>query len=285
MLDTDSIPRKTGVIGLGVMGRALADNLYRDGRLAASWNRTSTPQAPAWQSDISELAARADMLLIVVTDDVAVDAVLERLLPALESRHLVIQCSTVRPASNQRFTESVTNAGAAFVEALIAGSKPAAENRLIQFYMGGAEPDIKRAQPLLQTLGAGCVHVGAVGMASSAKLATNLYLAIQIAGLAECYAYARDSGLDDDAVFTVLRNNITWNKMAEFKEPKLRQQDFSQQFSIANMLKDVRLALDTAPDRRLLVLLQAAERQYQAAVDAGYGEDDMIAIYRLLHSR
>lgn len=275
---------RVAVLGLGIMGRALAANLEQDGHLAASWNRTPHPDAPHFTASLERLAADSDILLIVVTDDQAVAEVLERLLPLLEPRHTVVQASTVTPAGNRRFVDRVAVTGAAFLEALIAGSKPAAENRQIIFYTGGETATVEHIDPLLRTLAANTVHVGAIGAASTAKLATNLYLAIQIAGLAECYAYARYSGLDDEAIFAVLRNNITWNKMAEFKEPKLRQQDFSPQFSITNMLKDVRLALDTAADRQLFVLLQAAERQYQAAVDAGYGEEDMIALYRLVAS-
>lgn len=271
-----------GLIGLGIMGRALATNLEDDGHLAASWNRTPSPTAPRVCDSLAQLAAASRTLMIVVTDEAAVEAVLNDLLPVISGQHIVIQASTVSPAANQRFSEQVSATGATFVEALIAGSKPAAEKRQIIFYTGGDNATVEAVDPLLRTLAANSVHVGPVGDASAAKLATNLYLAIQIAGLAECYAYARDSGLDDDAIFKVLCNNITWNKMAEFKEPKLRQQDFSPQFSINNMLKDVRLALDTARDTSLLVMLQAAEGRYQAARDAGFGDDDMIALYRLI---
>lgn len=273
---------RVGVIGLGIMGQALAANLEKDGHLAASWNRSPRPQAPRFTDSFARLATDSDIILIVVTDDQAVSEILAALLPELESRHTLIQCSTVTPDANRRFAEQSKAAGIAFVEALIAGSKPAAENRQIMFYTGGDTDIIEYIDPLLRTLAANTVQVGEVGAASAAKLATNLYLAIQIAGIAECYAYARQSGLDDEAIFTVLRNNITWNKMAEFKEPKLRQQDFSPQFSVSNMLKDIRLALDTCRDTSLMVMLQAAERQYQAAVYAGFGDEDMIAIYRLI---
>lgn len=273
---------RVGVIGLGIMGQALAANLENDGHLAASWNRSPRPQAPRFTDSLARLAADSDIILIVVTDDQAVSEILTALLPALESRHALIQCSTVTPAANRHFADQAHAAGVAFAEAMIAGSKPAAENRQIMFYTGGNPDILNRIDPLLRTLAANTVQVGAVGTASTAKLATNLYLAVQIAGIAECYAYARQNGLDDEAIFTVLRNNITWNKMAEFKEAKLRQQDFSPQFSVNNMLKDVRLALETCHDASLMVLLNAAERQYQAAVDAGFGEEDMIAIYRLV---
>jgi len=271
-----------GLIGLGIMGRALATNLENDGHLATSWNRTPSPTAPRVCDSLAQLAAASRTLMIVVTDEAAVESVLNDLLPVISGQHIIVQASTVSPAANQRFSEQVSATGATFVEALIAGSKPAAEKRQIIFYTGGDNAAVEAVDPLLRTLAANSVHVGPVGDASAAKLATNLYLAIQIAGLAECYGYARDSGLDDDAIFKVLRNNITWNKMAEFKEPKLRQQDFSPQFSINNMLKDVRLALDTARDTSLLVMLQAAECRYQAARDAGFGDDDMIALYRLI---
>jgi 3-hydroxyisobutyrate dehydrogenase-like beta-hydroxyacid dehydrogenase len=273
---------RAGVFGLGIMGRAIAGNLEADGLLAASWNRTPQPDFPRFRPDPADVVKAADLLFIIVTDARAVAVILDRIEPLLEARHLIIQCSTVEPAKDIEFAARAGRRGADFIEAMIAGSKDAAIARKIVFYTGGDAESIARAEPALRALSAERVHVGAIGKASAVKLATNLNLAIQIAALCESYFFARRAGLSDAEFFSVLRHNITWNRMAEFKEPKFRARDFSPQFSVKNMLKDVRLTLAVHADDYTLPLLQATERIYARAVEAGLGDEDMIALYRLL---
>src|SRR3990172_8982397 len=137
------------------------------------------------------------------------------------------------------------------------------------FYTGGDQEVLTRVEPVLSVLSDKRVHVGAVGMASVAKLAMNLNLAIQVQALCESYAYAKSMGLNDDQYFTVLRNNTGWNGLCEVKEPKLRNQEFSPEFTVKNMLKDIRLALQTDCTDRGMALLQKVESIYHEADTAG----------------
>jgi len=218
-----------------------------------------------------------------VRDDQAVADVLAQIEPALTGDHIIVQCSTVRPDSNREFKKRSEGKGVAFVEALIGGSKLAAINRKMIFYTGGDQEVLTRVEPVLSVLSDKRVHVGAVGMASVAKLAMNLNLAIQVQALCESYAYAKSMGLNDDQYFTVLRNNTGWNGLCEVKEPKLRNQEFSPEFTVKNMLKDIRLALQTDCTDRGMALLQKVESIYHEADTAGLGEEDMIALYKQIN--
>ncbi|MGH8120242.1 MAG: NAD-binding protein, partial [Gammaproteobacteria bacterium] len=115
------------------------------------------------------------------------------------------------------------------------------------------------------------------------KLAMNLNIALQIEALAESFAYAERAGIDADTFFNVLKNNTAWNRLSDVKEPRLRHKEFSAQFSVKNMLKDVRLALATEKTDHGLALLAAGEKIYARADENGLGNDDMISLYKLLN--
>ena len=270
------------VLGLGIMGQAIAQNLEEDGFLVASWNRTSRNDVPQFTADIKQVLNEARILLIVVTDGPAVSAVLNLIEPLLGKDHIVVQCSTVKPEENIAFSKQVASTKATFVEALLGGSKVAAVSRKLPFYVGGDVTAVKQIEPLLSGLASSIIHVGDVGMASVAKLAMNLNLAIQIEALCESYAYAISNGLSDDQYFEVLRNNTGWNFLAEYKEPKLRGRDYSPQFSVRNMLKDVKLALATDKTAQGLTLLKKTKDIYASGDEAGLGDEDMIALFKMI---
>ena len=262
------------------MGQALAQNLSEDGLLVASWNRTAKPDIPNFEPDIANAIQSASIVLIVVTDGTAVDELLTLVEPHLENNPIIVQCSTVKPDENIHFNQRITKTGAKFIEALLGGSEAAALARKLPIYFGGDKDTVSEVLPVFENLSSNCVHVGDVGTASVAKLAMNLNLAMQIEAMCESYAYATSNGLSDDQFFSVYKTNTGWNYLAEYKEPKLRQRDYTAQFSVKNMLKDVRLALSTDNTAHGMKLLQQTEKLYSAAVENGLGEEDMIALLK-----
>lgn len=273
----------TAVLGLGIMGQAIAENLDEDGLLAASWNRTPKSNAPKFLADIEEAVSVARILLILVSDGKAVANVIDLIAPILTKDHIVVQCATVKPEENLESKERVEAFGASFVEALIGGSQVAAIERKIPLYLGGSKAVVEDLEPLLAKISGKRIHVGKVGTASVAKLAMNLNLAIQVEALCESYAYAISNGLNDDQYFEVLRNNTGWNYLCEYKEPKLRKRDYTPQFSVKNMLKDVRLALETDKTDEGMTLLKKTEAIFATGEQSGLGEEDMIALYKMVH--
>lgn len=163
------------------------------------------------------------------------------------------------------------------------GSEVAAVQRKLPLYLGGEKKVVDYLDPMLERLSPARLYVGEVGKASVAKLAMNLNLAMQLEALCESYAYATSNGLSDDQYFNVLRNNTGWNFLCEYKEPKLRQKDYAPQFALKNMLKDVRLALATDHSKAGLSLLKKTEQIYAAGEAAGFGDEDMIALYKLIN--
>ncbi|MGH8120440.1 MAG: NAD(P)-dependent oxidoreductase, partial [Gammaproteobacteria bacterium] len=164
-----SLDRKpqSAVLGLGIMGKAIARNLDRAGLLGAAWNRSPRPDFPHFTLNLHDAVRRCDCLLILVTDDQAVADVINNIEGDLKAQHLVIQLSTVNPESNVRFGKQVEKRGAHFIEALIGGSKVAAIERQIILYTGGDTAQVQRVEPVLAAISAKHIHIGAVGKASA----------------------------------------------------------------------------------------------------------------------
>ncbi len=226
-----------------------------------------------------EAAQVADALIIVVADPPAVEQILNDLRPMLSPRHLVIQSSTIGPSDSERFHALVTTSGARYLEAPFTGSKPAAEARKTVFYLGGDAATIAAAEPVLATFSAMRIVCGTHQQACTIKLAMNLQIAVMTEGLCEALTLSRNAGINDDTFFAAMKNNASWSGLAALKEPKLRAGDFSPQFSVKHLLKDLRLLRTNAGT---LPALDLMIEQLDTADRAGRRDDDYSVILKNL---
>lgn len=250
--------------------------------MAGAWNRTAQPMFPAWKESPAEVADAAEALIIVVADPSAVESVLRAALPRLGSRHLVIQSSTIDPESSRRFCDEVCARGAAYVEAPFTGSRPAAEQRQTVFYLGGEPAATARAEAVLSRLSQKRFLIGAPEQATVLKLACNLQIVSQLEALCEALAWARRTGISDEIFFSALRSNAAWSGLVQLKEPKLRGRDYTPQFSVKHMLKDMRLAVGAAG--RGLPLGAVMAGRLRLAAGHGWADEDMSALYKNLEA-
>lgn len=272
-----------GVIGLGIIGSVWARHYADAGKLAGAWNRTPKPDFPQWRNSPEEVAAAADVIQIVVADPPAVRGVLKRIAKKLGAGKIVVQSSTIDPASSEEFARIVTGRGARYLEAPFTGSKPAAEQKQNVFYLGGDRALIAEVEPFLALLSSDRFVIGTNVQAATVKLAMNLNLAAHMQGLAESLTLARRAGIADDTFFDVLRKNIGFSGVAKLKEPKLRERDFSPQFSVKHLHKDLRLASQTA-GRGDLPLLETVRKELKAAEQRGLAEQDFSALVLMLQN-
>lgn len=270
-----------GVIGLGIIGGTWARHYAAAGVLAGAWNRTPQPDFPQWKATPEAVADAADVVQIVVADPPAVESILDRILPALGRGKTVIQSSTIDPASSTKFAASVTARGARYLEAPFTGSKPAAEQRQTVYYLGGDADLIAELEPLLVLVSAVRLHIGTREQAATVKLAMNLNISAHMEGLCEALALARRAGVNDEVFFGALAKNVSYSGVTKLKEPKLRAGDFSPQFSVKHMHKDMRLASTMAEDQNLPVLAAVRDR-LAAAEKAGWADEDFSAVMKLL---
>jgi len=270
-----------GVIGLGIIGGVWARHYNDAGALAGAWNRTAKTDFPKWMPSALDVARAADVTQIVVADPPAVRGVLEAILPALGAGKIVAQSSTIDPAGSAEFKRLVEARGARYLEAPFTGSKPAAEQRKTIYYLGGDEALVAEVEPLLSIVSETRYRIGTNEQASTLKLAMNLNLAGVMQALAEALTMVREAGVPDELFFKVFKQNVGYSGAAALKEPKLRAGDFSPQFSVKHLLKDLRLASRTEGCADFPLLDTVRECLFHAE-QAGFAEEDFSAIVKLL---
>ena len=273
---------KISVLGLGIIGRAWAKNLIADGHAVRCWNRTPK-DFPNFHASIQEAVDGVEVIFIVVADPPAVQSILDQIQHKLGPGVLVIQSSTISANWTRLFAEQVQRTGALFLEAPFTGSKIAAEQRQTVYYLGGEPEVVEKARPILEPISSAILPIGPLGSASSLKLAMNLNIAGVAQSLCESLTLCRAAGIPDDVYFNALARNASHSGVSDLKEPKLRKHDYSPQFSLKHMAKDLRLALETAAD--LSVSLEQTgnlKKIYDRGIAAGWSEDDFIGLMRFL---
>lgn len=271
---------KVSVFGLGIIGSIWARHYEADGVLAATWNRSPKPELPRWQPSALSATQAGDVLQLVVADPGAVAQVLDAITPALGPAKTVIQSSTIDPASALMFCERVRATGAAYVEAPFTGSKPAAEQRASIYCLGGETATLDLVESILSRVSSKRFRVGTPEQAAALKLSMNLQIATVTQALVEGRRFARAAGIADDLFFDVLSQNVACSGLVALKGTKLRAEDWSPQFSVKHLLKDLRLALGASNPRNLPATALLSE-QLQRAADAGWTEEDFSALWKL----
>jgi len=271
------------VLGLGIIGSAWARNLLEDGHEVRAWNRTAQSGFPSFTPDLSQAVSGANVVILVVADPPAVQSVLDGALPHLKQGALLVQSSTISPHWTQTFAEQVQGAGARFLEAPFTGSKLAAQARETVFYLGGSEELAQEATPILKPLSKTVLHIGPLGTASALKLAMNLNIAGIAQTLSESLQFARRNGLSDELFFQALDANVSKSGVSELKKPKLLEADYSPQFSLKHMGKDLRLTMETAAEKEISLPQTAHLNElYERGRELGWGDEDFIGLIRLL---
>ena len=273
---------RAGVLGLGLIGSRVAARLQAAGFPLAVWNRTARefPALPALAPDPAAVARQAEILQIFVADDEALRTTMHALLPALGPQHIVISHATVAPQTVRDLAAEVQATGAAFLDAPFTGSRDAAAQGQITYYVSGAPADLERARPVLAASAKALLPMGDLGTASAVKLATNIMAAAAAVSLAEAIQLLRAQGIDPHILVTALETNAARSGVTDLKLPCMLGDDYAPRFSARNMRKDLRLARDNAaPGHATLTTAMLA--LYDQACQSGLAEEDFATIIKV----
>lgn len=284
--------RSVGVIGLGIMGSSMARNLLRAGFEVVVYNRTaerarSLVEAGArLAASPAGLAGAADAVLTMVSDDPALSAVLlgpDGAFEGCRPRQLFVDASTVTPEQSRAMAAEARRRGCDYLDAPVIGSKDAARDGQLFFLVGGEADAFERARPLFDATGRKAVHMGPSGSGSAMKLVNNMIAAVTMAAIAEGILAAEEAGLDPGRVRQVLWDATVSSPLLRMKLPKMQSRDFSTQFALALMRKDVRYFMQlTNRAGRPAPTAALVGELLQAAVQSGWGESDMSALFAYL---
>jgi len=273
------------VIGLGIIGGVWARHLASDGHQLRTWNRTPQPDAPGFTPDLRAAVAAAELVMIVVADPPAVAGVLEVIIPVLAPGAVVAQHSTVGVDDTRTYAKLVAGAGGRFIDMPFTGSKLAAEARQNVFFVGDDAGVLGAVEPVYRRLSKALQPIGGIGAAMAIKLCFNVLIANLNQAYSESYALAMKSGISADTFFAALSQTVSQSPLVELKKPKYISGDYSPQFSIKHMHKDLRLALVLAAAAGLeLPETQVVERAYAEAARRGMGDLDFSALLEIVRS-
>lgn len=280
-----------GFIGLGTMGAPMASNLLRAGYPVTVFNRTTSKAAPlaelgaAVAPSPKEAAAGADVVITMVSNDDSIAEVYEGengVLAGIRPGTTVIDCSTISPALVQRLAKQVAALGGAFLDAPVTGSSPAAIDGTLVFMVGGSAETLAQVTDLFDTMGKKVLHMGDNGSGAVAKLAHNTIVGINNLALAEGFAIAAKSGLPADRFLELVQLGSAGSKAAELKGRKIIEHDFTNQFSLALMLKDLKLASSLTDGSGIPApMLNLAKSLFQAGQTQGFGDEDLSSIVKV----
>jgi 3-hydroxyisobutyrate dehydrogenase len=287
--------RPVGFVGLGFMGEPMALNLRKSGTPLVVWNRSPSKLAVLAEAgarvapDIDTLFAEAEIAILMLADEAAIDAVLGRGTTELGARvkdHIVVHMGTTTTAYSRALEADIRHAGGRYVEAPVSGSrKPAESGQLVAMLAGEAEA-VACVQPLLAPMCKQTVLCGAVPAGLSMKLAVNLYLLTTMAGLAESFHFAQRHGLDLAQFAAIINAGQMASDLSRVKLPKLVGRDFSVHAAIADVFKNNTLVSGAAREAGIASpLLDVCHDLYAETLALGHGMEDMAAVVKAIESR
>jgi 3-hydroxyisobutyrate dehydrogenase/2-hydroxy-3-oxopropionate reductase len=279
---------RVAFLGLGIMGRPMAANLVKAGHEVSVWSRTAGKGVDGARSASSpaDAAQGAEVVWMCVSDTHAVESVLfgpQGVEEALAEGMTIVDSSTISPSATRKFAERVAARGVRYVDAPMTGSKVAAEAGSIIFIVGGDDAVIESLKPLFAAMGKVFFRLGETGMGQSAKLVMNLQIALIYEGFAEGLTLATKLGVDVEKLMPVIQASMIRSGVVDYKAPFVLKRDFTPNFPLRLMHKDIRLTLEAAKEVRVkLPALETVEEIYELASEDGHQDLDYAATLTLL---
>ena len=279
---------RVAFLGLGIMGQAMATNLVKAGQEVMVWNRTpgKIVAGAGIAPNPAAAAQGAEVIWMCLSDTAAVEKILfgpDGVEQSLIEGMIIADSSTISPSATVNFAERVREKGVAYVDAPMTGSKIGAANGTLIFMVGGDEAIIERLNPLFAAMGKKIFRMGETGKGQATKLAMNLQIALIFEGFAEALTLATKMGIDPRQLVSLIEATMVRSGVVEYKAPFVLQRDFTPNFPLRLMHKDIRLALDAAKEARVkLPALETVEEIYDLATEEGHQDLDYAATLTLL---
>ena len=281
-----------GFLGLGIMGGPMAKHLIDAGHSVALWSHNAEKatrlagQGGTACKTPAEVAAASDCIFLCVGDTamsreviLGKDGLIERVRPGT----IIVDCSTVSPSESRRMGAELAKKGVEFLDAPCTGSKAGAENGQLTFMVGGKKEIFEKVKPYFEVMGKLLYYCGGPGMGLHAKLSQNMILGSLLQAFNESLVLSTKAGVDPELMLDILNNSAARSGFISAKAPMVFKRDFSTNFSVKWMEKDMRLMLESAAELDIPApVTSVAQQMLRAAIANGYGEDDICGSIRVL---
>nr|WP_122012473.1 2-hydroxy-3-oxopropionate reductase [Maliibacterium massiliense] len=285
-----------GFIGLGIMGKPMAKNLIKAGYPLVVYDPFQ-PSVEALMAcgaraagNAKEVAAQVDIVITMVPNGPQVkDCVLDTehgVIAGAKAGMTVIDMSSIAPLVSKEVGAALAQKGVVFFDAPVSGGEPKAIDGTLSIMVGGPADKFEAVKPLLLTMGASAVLVGEVGSGNTAKLANQIIVACNIAGLSEALVMATKAGVDPEKVFQAIRGGLAGSTVMEAKAPMMLAGNDKPGFKIDLHIKDLNNAIETMEALALPQdMTTRALHIFQTLAQAGKGQLDhsaMVQYYEAL---
>lgn len=279
---------RVAFLGLGIMGHAMASNLVKAGHEVTVWNRTpgKTVEGAKSATNPGEAANGAEVVWMCVSDTAAVEQVLfgaNGVDAVLAKGMVVVDSSTISPTATRNFAERVKAKGAEYIDAPVTGSKIGAADGTLIFIVGGSDTAVEKVGLLFAAMGKAVVQMGENGKGQTAKIGMNLMIALIYQGFAEALVLTSKLGLPPEKLMQLVEKSMVRSGVTDYKAPFLLKRDFTPNFPMRLMHKDIKLMLEAAHENRVkLPGLETVEEIYDIAEEEGLHDLDYAATLELL---
>jgi 3-hydroxyisobutyrate dehydrogenase-like beta-hydroxyacid dehydrogenase len=281
-----------GYVGLGAMGGRMAERLIAAGHAVTGYNRTRAradwliDAGMQWGDSPRAVAAAADVTFVMVTDSPALEAVAygpDGLVAGLGPGKVLVDMSTVSPATSRALAAAVRERGADMLDSPVSGSILTLQQGKLTMMVGGQRETFDRIQPLLLDIGPKATYVGGNGVAVAMKIALNLSIGVQLLAFSEGVLLAEKSGIDRKTAVEVFTSSALASPMLQYRGAFVLGLPEEAWFNIMMMQKDTALALELGRELGVpLPTAAVANQMLTAARGLGLAEKDCAALFHVL---
>lgn len=284
---------KIGFIGLGIMGESMCENIvkkhddtvYVFDYVTEKVSLLASKGAVACANSV-ETALQADVIISMVPKSEHSKSVYTEILPVLNAEKICIDMSTIDPGVSVEIAQMVQKTGAAFLDAPVVKSKPAAIAGKLGIYVGGEDAVYEKVKPILAYMGENIIHMGDNGKGLVMKICHNALVSQIQNGVNETAALAEANGIDIMTFAQAISYGGGQNFYLDSKKDPIFRDDFTTAFSVENMAKDVHICMGLAKECGLSMPGEAnAVRVYDEALQSGYGREDFCATIKIVRKQ
>lgn len=282
---------KIGFVGLGIMGRPMALNLIKGGHTVTVWARRAESMQPLLEAGAvaaaspAEAARGNELLVSMVADAPDVAEVMRSVAQGASPGLVAVDMSTIAPAAARAIHAELAAAGVDFMDAPVSGGEVGAIAGTLSIMAGGSAAAFATAHPAFECMGKNIVHVGESGAGQVTKAANQIITGMGVLAVAEAFAFASKNGVDRSKVREALLGGFAYSKILENHGQRMLDRNFKPGFKSWMHEKDLNIVMQTAHELGLSLPGSAATAQmFNAMVGSGHGEEDSIAVLKLLES-
>lgn len=280
---------KAGMVGLGAMGVGMARNIAKAGLLTAVYNRTATiAYALAEELGVDAydklemLAVEVDVVLLCVSADSDVLAVVNAIAPAIKPGSIVVDMSTVSSETAIQAATILAKKQVGFLDAPVSGGVEGAKNGLLAMMVGGDAQDLEVVRPVLQSMSARIIHMGQTGSGQAAKAVNQVMCAGINQAVSEALAFAQAQRLPMEKVIEAVSSGAAGNWFLQHRGNTMVNDVFTPGFKLSLHYKDLKICQDMADRSKVAVpLTDMTIADYRQLIAAGHGDEDISALYRI----